>query len=112
MGEQKGPKVVNFKAGDLILKEGELGRSMYIRKSGDVRVFKTFLGRKVTIGHLSTGEIFGELGFFDGKKRIASIDALSDISTICIDGQTVEKDIKELCKKLGSMPTKIKISSR
>ena len=56
--EQQGQQVernereVAFEAGQLIVRENQLSRKMYIILSGKVRVFKTYMNRKVTLAVL------------------------------------------------------------
>ena len=85
----------NYSAGTLIIKENDRSRKMFIIKSGKVRVFKNYMGHKVTLCVLSDGEIFGELSFFDAEPRSASVEALTDVNLIIIDGD----------KNISGMPT-------
>ena len=64
---------------------------MYILKKGRVRVFKTYLGKKLTLGVLGAGEVFGELSFFDGKERIASVEALENGQAIKVGARKTKK---------------------
>ena len=96
-GEKKHPaKIKKFSSGDLIIKEGNEERIMYVLKTGKVRVFKTYLGRKLTIGFLSAGEVFGELSFFDGRARIASIEAVEDGEAIMVEAAKVQSDLNAM----------------
>lgn len=84
----KNLKLVRFKAGDKIIQEGELGRSMYIFKSGKVKIT-----RKLTLrigGQLGESEkafavlgpdkvgFFGEMSLLTGLPRSATIVAVTD----------------------------------
>ena len=70
---------IDFKPGTLLLKAGESDDSLSIVVSGQVEVINPnsfgFLKRIATIGE---GSVFGELAFFDGQPRSASIRAISD----------------------------------
>lgn len=89
-------QVVHFDVGELIIKEGKEERTMYILKKGRVRVFKTYLGKKLTLGVLGAGEVFGELSFFDGKERIASVEAVESGQAIKVDARKVKSDLDEM----------------
>jgi CRP-like cAMP-binding protein len=89
-------QVVQFDTGELIIKEGKEERTMYILQKGRVRVFKTYLGKKLTLGVLGAGEVFGELSFFDGKERIASVEALESGQAIKVDARKVKSDLDEM----------------
>ena len=102
--EKKHPaKMKKFLAGDLLIKEGKEERIMYVLKTGKVRVFKTYLGRKLTIGFLSAGEVFGELSFFDGRARIASVEAVEDGEAIMVEAQKVQADLNTMPAWLKSI---------
>ncbi|MBF0298844.1 MAG: cyclic nucleotide-binding domain-containing protein [Oligoflexia bacterium] len=90
--------IVNYSHGAIIVHENELSRKMYIVVKGKVRVYKSYMGSKITLAILGVGEIFGELSFFDGVARSASVEALSDVSLAVIDGDKSVKDIEALPK--------------
>ncbi|MBS1984805.1 MAG: cyclic nucleotide-binding domain-containing protein, partial [Bdellovibrionales bacterium] len=75
---------ITIPEGHLLLNENELSRAMYFIRSGKVRVFKTYHGRKVTLAMLGPGEVFGEMSFFDSKPRSASVEALTSLSLLVI----------------------------
>ncbi|MCM2277125.1 MAG: cyclic nucleotide-binding domain-containing protein [Oligoflexia bacterium] len=83
-------------AGTLLVKENDVSRKMYIIKKGKVRVFKHYLGQRVTLAILGEGEVFGELSFFDAEPRSASVEALTDLSVIEIDGAVARGQISAL----------------
>ncbi len=70
---------IDFKPGMMLLKAGESDDSLNIVVSGQVEVINPnsfgFLKRIATIGE---GSVFGELAFFDGQPRSASIRAISE----------------------------------
>lgn len=82
-----------FKAGTLLIKEWEQTQSMFIIQKGKARVFKTYLRRRVTLAVLAEGEIFGELSFFDAAPRSASVEALTDLEALVIDGAQAQAEI-------------------
>jgi hypothetical protein len=86
----------NFKKGTALIKENDLSRKLFILRSGKVVVYKNHMGGKINLAVLGPGEIFGELSFFDAKKRSASVQALTDVSVDCIDGNSLVDEIEEL----------------
>lgn len=90
------PRLKQFGPQVDIIKENERSRRMYIIKSGKVRVYKSYFGRKVTIAVLGAGEVFGELSFFDAEPRSASVETLTDVEAIVIDGDESLKQIEHL----------------
>lgn len=88
----------SYNAGKLLIKENEFSRRLYVIKQGQVRIFKTYLGGKVSLAILGPGEIFGELSFFDAEARSASAEALTDIVVECLDGDQLHDEIESLPK--------------
>lgn len=87
---------VSFKKGSMIIREDLESRKLYIIKSGKVQVFKSHIDGHVPLAILGPGELFGEISFFDAKKRSASVVALTDIEADCIDGNDISSEIEKL----------------
>lgn len=68
-------------AGTEILKEGELGATMYVVVEGEVRV--EVAGRVAT--HRGPGDVFGELSVLDPQPRMATVVAQTDVRLLCLD---------------------------
>ena len=63
----------SFKPGDAIFNEGELGRTMYVLREGDVEVSrKSNSGKKTVIVDLGAGETFGEMTLVELQPRSAT----------------------------------------
>ncbi|MGZ3687142.1 MAG: Crp/Fnr family transcriptional regulator [Bdellovibrionota bacterium] len=88
--------VTQFKAGSRLMTENDLSRKMYVIQKGKVRVFKNYLGQKVALAILGEGEVFGELSFFDAEPRSASVEALTDVTLLVIDGDQAKEQIANL----------------
>ena len=73
-----------FKAGSIILREGDYGEDMFIISSGRVEVCKTIQGQKVKLGLLSRGDFFGEMSLLEGLPRSADVFALDDTELLII----------------------------
>ena len=75
----------DFKKGEDIIKEGDLGDCAYIIEHGSVEVSKvTPQGEKQVLGVLGRSEIFGEMGLIDGLPRSATVTALEDcVMSVC-----------------------------
>ena len=72
-----------FQLGETIFKESEEGNSLYVIRSGEVKASVTAPnGESFTLTMLKDGDIFGALGFIDGRPRSATIIAVSDVDTI------------------------------
>jgi len=76
---------VEYEAGGLIMKAGDLGSSMYIVVDGRVRVFQ---GSK-HLAELGSRSVFGELSALDPEPRAASIEALEDCTLLRLEGDAL-----------------------
>lgn len=91
-------KRILFNEGKRLIRENDYSRKLYILKKGKVRVYKEYMGGKITLAILGAGEIFGELSFFDSKPRSASVETISEVDAIVIDGDALTDDIAALPK--------------
>jgi CRP/FNR family transcriptional regulator, cyclic AMP receptor protein len=71
--------------GEEIIREGELGTSMFIIVEGRVRVH--FQGKEVAV--LGSGASFGELAALDPEPRSASVTALNDALLLELEGSAL-----------------------
>ena len=65
-------KEKNVTGGELIIREGELGTSMFIIVDGRVRVHR----QEKELAVLEYGDVFGELAALDPEPRSASVTAM------------------------------------
>ena len=59
-------RTLRYKAGDLIIKQGDFGTALYRITSGAVSIFKELHGEDVLLYELGPGDVFGEMVFIDG----------------------------------------------
>jgi len=69
-------KEITLKAKDILFEEGDQSKNMYVIKGGAIRIFKRKGDGKIEIETLRSGQVVGELSFFDGQPRSASAEAL------------------------------------
>jgi len=70
---------LSFKKGDYIVKERDLGDSLYMIKHGSVFITKEIgWGEFTYLAELSVGNCFGEMAIFDDEVRSASVRAKED----------------------------------
>lgn len=74
----------SFRDGDVIVREGEDGREMYVIQRGAVAVFKTIGGSEVEMARLARGEFFGEMSLLESLPRNATIKAVGETSLLVI----------------------------
>jgi len=80
---KKIPPIVHlsYSKGELIIKEGDYGISIYKIVKGNVRIFRKLGEHKITLATLGKGEVFGEMTFFNFllEPRSASVEAMDDV---------------------------------
>ena len=80
---KKIPPIVHlsYSKGELIIKEGDYGISIYKIVKGNVRIFRKLGEYKITLATLGKGEVFGEMTFFNFllEPRSASVEAMDDV---------------------------------
>lgn len=81
-------KLRSYSTGELIIKEGDTDKSVYLLISGSVRITKN---KKIIIQFQRAGEIFGEMGFIVEKPRSASVIANEDTSCLVFDGDYLDQ---------------------
>jgi CRP-like cAMP-binding protein len=77
-----------YGANEVILREGDLGQTAYIVRSGAVEVTSRASGEPVCLATLGPGETFGEMSLVDDKPRSATVTALepTELEEIHQDG--------------------------
>jgi CRP/FNR family transcriptional regulator, cyclic AMP receptor protein len=67
---------VSFKKNAILMTEGDIGESMYIIRSGSVKVFVSDSdGKELILYHQNTGSIVGDIALLDDAPRSASVTA-------------------------------------
>jgi len=88
----QGLRLVTHERGEVILREGEPGMSLYMLTSGRVRAFKkdAATGKQNPLGDLKEGAFFGEMSILTGQPRMASVVALSRCELLELDRPTLD----------------------
>ena len=85
-------KLVEVPAGELVICEGDLERSMYLIDRGDVEIYEVSEdGTEIIYNVLGPGELFGEVGLVDGQPRTRSVRARSDCVFWRVDRSDLER---------------------
>jgi HlyB family type I secretion system ABC transporter len=79
---------VTVKAGEVLIRQGELPGSMYIVESGRLRAFRETDGRRSYISYIRKGDFFGEMSMFKDEPRAASVEAVSDCTLLALGPDT------------------------
>ncbi|MDY7001866.1 MAG: cyclic nucleotide-binding domain-containing protein, partial [Thermodesulfobacteriota bacterium] len=75
MDVDSGTKYRTFHKGQSIFREGRKGSVAYMLKKGKVTLYRTLNNKKVVLGRIEPGQMFGEEGLLTGEGRIASAEA-------------------------------------
>lgn len=100
---QTSQPIRRLKRGELLFAEGESSRTMYLLKSGMIRIFKKKGDACIEIDTVHSGQILGELAFLDGNPRSASGEALTDCELLEISGPTFVQTLSEMPQWLKIM---------
>jgi CRP-like cAMP-binding protein len=77
--------VEKYADGEIIVREGEMGREMYVIQRGSVEVVKTLAGRSVVLATLGRGSFFGEMSLLESMPRNATVRAKGDTQLVVIE---------------------------
>jgi ferredoxin-NADP reductase/CRP-like cAMP-binding protein/bacterioferritin-associated ferredoxin len=114
-------KSEHYQAGDIILREGDLGDRLHILLSGSVRVYtNNEAGDEIVLARLEKGAYFGEQALLFAKpiRRSASVRALTDVGTGTLTHATFQKhlraneNLRELLLEVGRDELILKITSQ
>ena len=83
-----------FEAGELLVEQDTIGRSMYLILSGQVEVVRRDDGQERTLATLQPGQVFGEIGYIREMERTADVRACTEVSALRFDYERMQKDLK------------------
>jgi PAS domain S-box-containing protein len=88
---------ITFTSGQTIFLEGDDSQDLYILVAGQVEIFK---GDKKIRDLTEEGSVFGEVSFFLGDRRTASVKAKTKVEVICIPKEEITLFLEE-CPTAG-----------
>ncbi|RME22172.1 MAG: cyclic nucleotide-binding domain-containing protein [Deltaproteobacteria bacterium] len=86
----EGSTIARFEAGEVIIREGDDSRELYIMQEGQAKVIMDTPKGKLLLDRLSRGSFFGEVALMTGKPRTATVVAETDVTAIVIGHRTME----------------------
>ena len=109
-----------YRAGDVIFRQGDVGQDMYIIQDGQVEiVFNTASGTEERLAVLEQGDFFGEMAVLEGEPRTAGARALTACRVLPVSGGTFTKLLQEnpeiavrMMRKLSSRLRHVESRSR
>jgi CRP-like cAMP-binding protein len=83
-----------FKRGEVLFREGEPGKEMYVIQAGKVNITKKVRETEKILATLGAGEFFGEMAILNNKPRSAGAAMAEDGKLLVIDPRTFEAMIR------------------
>jgi len=78
----------NYAAGDVLFREGDPGREVFMLQEGRVRIMKRVRLVERSLQILKPGDLFGEGALLVGSPRTSSAVALSEVVVLALDPDT------------------------
>lgn len=85
---------LTVKTGQVVFTQGERGEAAYLVDSGSVTIFQMISGRRIELGTIKPGEIFGEMAVIDDGRRMATAVATADSQLSRIPKSVFEKKLE------------------
>lgn len=88
-------------AGHYLFRDGDPSDAMYVIKGGKLAVTKAKNSSEIVLAELGPGAMVGEMAFFDGRPRSASVKAVKDSEVICLPFKALHAQFQsfpEWCK--------------
>ncbi|MHB2015479.1 MAG: cyclic nucleotide-binding domain-containing protein [Candidatus Xenobia bacterium] len=83
-------------AGEIIMRENELGDTMYVVVRGRVSVIKNFrTSSQVVLAEMGATDYFGEMAVLDNAPRSATVLVEEDTELLCISGEKLHDIIQQ-----------------
>ncbi len=92
-------RLVEYKKGEVLYREGEVASALYIVASGRLEVFSIIDGTKHLYTVLHNGDTFGEVSLLTGEPHSATVQALNDTLVF----QLEKADFEDLINRIPSL---------
>ena len=71
--------------GEILFRDGDLSREMYIVQKGSLEIFKTVDGKKIILATVERGSMAGEMSLLESLPRSASARAVGDTTLLVFE---------------------------
>jgi small-conductance mechanosensitive channel/CRP-like cAMP-binding protein len=78
-------RLERYTAGEALVRQGDEGRSLFVVRTGDVRVERTDAGSVRELARLGPGSFFGEMSLLTGEPRSASVVAATEVEVVVVE---------------------------
>jgi cAMP-dependent protein kinase regulator len=94
------------KVGEVIVREGDPGDSMFIVSTGEVRATLLHEGRQVPVATMHDGDFFGEMAVLSGEPRTATVTAVKSTELL----ELSREHLSEICARHPDVEAKIRLA--
>lgn len=92
----------NYKPGETIITQGEVGNDFYMIIDGKAKAYKTVDGEERTVMNYETGNYFGEIALLKNEPRAATVIAETDLTVVYLDRKMFKRllgPLEEILKR-------------
>ncbi len=111
----EGAEVKTLRAGEVVLKEGDAGKDVYIIRRGSMIVEKSIGGKPVFLSYLPAGAYVGEMALIDDAPRSATVKAAIRSEVIRLPGEAFAKLLASkpalLAKARADMAKRVEVNN-
>lgn len=90
--------VMTFHAGDVVIRQGDVGEVMFLILRGTVNVETTTPGGTVQLAELGHGACVGEVSVLTGQARTATVTAKGDVDAVAFHKHRIERVLQRYPK--------------
>ncbi len=94
------------KVGEVIVREGDPGDSMFIVSTGEVRATILRDGRQAPVASMRDGDFFGEMAVLSGEPRTATVTAVKSTELL----ELSREHLSEICARHPHVEAKIRLA--
>lgn len=84
-----------FQDGEIIIRKGDIGDSMYVIQEGEVEVYLENEGREIRLARLGAGESIGEMAIFENEVRSANVRVIGQARMVTVDKKNFLRRVHE-----------------
>jgi CRP-like cAMP-binding protein len=88
-------RLLQYQAGEVIIREGDVGSEMFVVMTGTVRVVTGTKQAPVELAQLKRGAFFGEVSLLTGRPRTATVLAIDDVELVAFGKQDMEPILRK-----------------
>jgi tetratricopeptide (TPR) repeat protein len=86
---------LSFDPGEIVIKEGDVGDSIFLIIRGRAQVSATIGGKTIHLALLESGDTFGEVAYLTGRPRTATVSAEGELEVMEIGNPTLKDAINK-----------------